>query len=109
VGLTFRIYDERGTIWYWGRSENDLNSKKIDVSNRKWRTIALPLAAEEWRLFASDGNSLYASEKGPEFDQMILALVMVVGGHQGSHEPGPGKGRLLVRNIRFEKEPPGAN
>ena len=109
VGVAFRLYDERGTIWYWGRSENDLVTKEINASTDKWPTVALPLDSGEWRLFESDGDHVYSNQKGPVFNRMILAVVIVVGGYLGNREPGPGKGRILVKNIRFEKEPPGAN
>jgi hypothetical protein len=107
VALSFRIYDENGTIWFLGQNENDLAIKQVKTgAKNKWSTLSLPLDPTLWKPFNGDGNNLSRSPT-PAINEMILAVVLVVGAWQGANkEPGAGKGKLLVRNIRFEKEVP---
>lgn len=90
-----------------GKSQSDLHVKPLQPGQGKWQTVSLPLRIkEEWALFQTDGNHLYAGPDGPVFGAMILAVVIVAGAYRGNQEPGPGKGRILVRNLRLSVEKP---
>lgn len=103
VALVFRLYDENASIWYYGRSENNYGVQELRINpDKKWTTIRLPLAPSQWSPFTADCHHQGKHAK-PEFDEVILGVVIVVGSWHGPNkEPGAGKGKVFLRNIRFE-------
>lgn len=102
VSLCFRIIDRLGTHWFH-RQGGDLYFNEVikDSEDPKtWRSVSIPLTDEKWQKFEHDGNFYYAKAQ-PDFKEMILALVIEVGSDRNHDRPGPGKGRVLIRNIRF--------
>lgn len=104
VSIRFRILDRLGTDWYRGRGENDylIQCVEFKPGNEEWSTLSIPLTDGMWKVFSAYGNHRYPRPE-PDISDVLLALVVELGADRGNERPGPGKGRIWLRNIRFSE------
>jgi hypothetical protein len=104
VALTFRIVDKIGTQWV-RRAAPDVYVNEVVAAtdaDARWTKISISLTDKKWQVFSAEGNHLYP-KTSPDIDDMVLALVVEMGSDRGSERPGPGAGRIMLRNIRLSE------
>jgi len=95
VFLAVRIVN--GWNQHWAHGPGNGTYRLIPVDQR-WTTIALPLESDHWWRFTSDGNHCL----GPiDPDLTLLGPVILEFGGDGVGRPGPGRGRVAIRNFHL--------
>jgi hypothetical protein len=108
VCMCFRIIDRLDTHWFYKQDgryiKHIVKFKGDDGKILGWQPFNIDLDnPKKWEeVFSSDGNHRY-HRKTPDFDDVILAVVIEMGSVQGQNRPGPGKGRVLIRNPYYSK------
>lgn len=101
ISMSFRFIDKMGT--HWSRMKGEDLYENILVSHtpdEPWKSFAIPLTDDKWRVFNMDGNHRYGKPL-PDIGDLILGVVIEFGGDRRDERPGPGKGCVWLRNFRL--------
>ena len=100
VCLAFRLIDFYGTQWL-RRDGPDVDLTET-LTTGDWKRVAIPLDDGKWAVFTEDGNHRYPASS-PVINRGLPAFVIELRNPDGANRPGPRSGRILVRNVRFER------
>jgi len=100
IYIAVRVVNGLCQHWAHGSEYGPTRRYFLFQVKQDWNTIKIPLTSKaEWWVFA-DGNHIFGP-RTPDFSY-ISSLVIVFGG-DGTHEPGPGSGTVLIRNVHLRE------
>uniref|UniRef100_Q028V0 DUF4062 domain-containing protein n=1 Tax=Solibacter usitatus (strain Ellin6076) TaxID=234267 RepID=Q028V0_SOLUE len=96
--IAVRVVNAWYQHWAYGPGGGTYSLQKI-TRDPDPVTISVPLDGRWW-LFPADGNHTYGP---PGFDYRVIASIILEFGGPASQIPGPGKGTVLLRDVRLTR------
>ena len=101
ISMGVRLIDKMGSHWSRMKGEDLYDNLSVRYTpDGAWKCFSICLTDDRWRLFNMGGNNRYG-KKQPDIGDLILGLVIELGGDRGDERPGPGKGAIRLRNFRL--------